>query len=228
MFQNESRTTKVPMTKKSLLNHFRLKLSPNYRVWWLEKNTAKGERASDRPPLRGLLPAIDLFRVMEREELKEIEVFGLKSAKRRLVLSKKVRNKANKYLQKKLCLLYKHAKNGEKERFWFQAKILLTRSYSFRLLNLRKVEKNWYKDLHTKEVKYSLLKLNKLIKDFSYKFEFKRVYIPKPDGTKRGLSVPPLHHRIWASMWYMILVIWLSAAKPSFWGNQHGENLDPE
>lgn len=136
--------------------------------------------------------------------------------------SRKVSNKANKYLRKKLNLLHKHAKNGEKERFWFQAKILLTRSYSFRLLNLRKVEKNWYKDLHTKEIKKSLSKLNDLIKNFSYKFEFKRVYIPKPDGSRRGLSVPPLHCRIWASMWYIILVIYLDAVNPTYWSNQHG------
>lgn len=210
------------MNIKSHLNNFKLKLSSNYRAWWLEKHGERRKDHQSEPPLRGLLPTIDLFKVMAREELKEIEVFGLSAVKRRLVATKRVENKGNKYLQKKFKLLYKHAKNKEKERFWFQAKILLTRSYAFRLLNLRKVEKNWYKDLHTKEVKNSLLKLNKLIKDFSYKFELKRVYIPKPDGSKRGLSVPALHFRIWASMWYMILAIWLTANEPKFWGNQHG------
>lgn len=104
--------------------------------------------------------------------------------------------------------------------FWRIAWSLVTRSKTFALIHLQRVEPKWYKNYPLHYIVRTLHKLREISKGPKH-IEINRVYIPKDKQLDkwRPLGVPMLAWRIWLSMLNTILVIYLE----KWWHpNQHG------
>lgn len=132
-------------------------------------------------------------------------------------------NAGNKFLRKAFGRLARYAEQGEVRKFETLAKIILTQSISYRISCLFHVRRTWYKDLPINKLKRALWEVSQLSKGWKKgkvaPYAFKRVFIPKADGSLRPLAVPSLGWRIWANMCYKITWIWISRFYPEW---QHG------
>jgi hypothetical protein len=119
-------------------------------------------------------PILKLFGILLRMEKADLK-FCLLDKEDRL-------NKYQNYMWKKL-----HDSRSNPKAFWFYGTLLLGRSTVFLLSNIRKIHPTWYKS-HT--LKY----VQELIKEYRNlnlnKFNFRRLNIPKADGTQRPIGIP--------------------------------------
>lgn len=69
---------------------------------------------------------------------------------------------------------------------------LLMTSSSYRVSAFNYVAKGWYKNMNFAEVQRTLKEIRRLAKTQATRISFKRVYIPKSDGSARPLGVPTL------------------------------------
>jgi len=170
-----------------------------------------------------LVPAVTAF-VMVGKTMDDLaRAFGLERARDRLFLIKgPAKDEPNSYLKKKYRVLYKNARNGRRNAFRRHARALECFSIAYRVAALHRVEPRWYEVLSLRELKTFWKRLDRIARTDSYRYEYKRVYIPKADGSLRPLAVPPLHWRVWASMKYTTACIWLEAQDPEYWKWQHG------
>lgn len=109
----------------------------------------------------------------------------------------------NDYLSKQLRRLRKHAKDPK--RFWPLASLLLRRSKALRMLALRNVIPNWYKDRELKEVLKALKRLNRLADRGATRYVIREKEIPKADGSTRKISIAPVEWRMYAWMMNLLL-----------------------
>lgn len=68
----------------------------------------------------------------------------------------------------------------------------------------------------------SHLKFQKMVRNGIPNFKFKRVWIPKADGTQRPLAVPNLEDRWLAKIMLEFTLIWLQGKGKNFHENQFG------
>ena len=102
-----------------------------------------------------------------------------------------------------------YAIKGEASKFDTLAKILEKHSIAYRTVCLWRVENKWYKQLTATQVRKCWWKVARLAKRNANDYQYVHVEIDKADGSKRPLSVPPLHWRVWANMKYTFTWIWL-------------------
>lgn len=163
-----------------------------------------------------LLPNVKLFRMLNRQE-----DLILKASKITAGLSREFEviqggnKKVNRYLEKVWNKLHVYAQQKDKKKFEFLAKTIMERSSVIRVLFLYKVMPRWFIELSVSRLAKTLFKMARIMRNNSTMFEFKRIMIPKPDGTKRPLAVPPIEWRAIARFQYTLLKIWMSGRKQS-------------
>ncbi|KAL0582307.1 hypothetical protein ABG067_007834, partial [Albugo candida] len=108
---------------------------------------------------------------------------------------------------------------GDPIKFWKLSSLLLLRSKAFRLLGLRNVRPNWFKDQEMKTVIKWLTELDRICKNEPQSFEVTRTPIPKPDGGTRYINDPGVPNRIYLWMLNMFMHYWLEERLNV---NQHG------
>lgn len=118
------------------------------------------------------------------------------------------------YQQKRLEKL-----SSDPDRFWTVANTLLQRSKSFRILAIRNVRPNWYKDTEWKRVRCWFDDLDRICSDKPNTFEIRRTAIPKPDGDVRYINDPGVPMRLYLWMLNLMLHYWL---KDRLYDGQHG------
>lgn len=157
--------------------------------------------------------AIKVSRVGDVEFLKQ---YGLDKAIHEMDFAEGENGELNRYLKDTEDRLRELAVNRP-EDFWRLAYILLRSSKAHRLLGLRNVRPNWYKDLV--KIMDDLEALNGICNRPHATFPIKRTGIPKPDGGTRFINNPGLAMRIYLWMWNYFLSIWCEARLSK---HQHG------
>lgn len=126
----------------------------------------------------GLNPFLNLFGIQKVERISSPEFIQMNS------------NKMERYIKFQQIRLMRLREEGEPERFWKVALNILEKSKAFRMLALRNVKPNWYKEMKFEEVKRQMRKLNGICYRPDPCFEINRRSIPKPDGSLRWINDP--------------------------------------
>lgn len=126
---------------------------------------------------------------------------------------------------KNINKLHGYAKARDDKKFNTLFKILTIHSKAFRWAMLNKTEPDWMKKWSVRKLFWVMGRTNYILKEGRTNFKYKRVMIPKADGSQRPLSVPPLEWRI-ASKWLnYIFNIWIDASK-AIADNQFGSVMN--
>jgi hypothetical protein len=170
-----------------------------------------------------LLPNVDIFNVC-RERMDEImEKIGKPSVfRRKITMSNAANDRANKYLMKQWNRLHKLAKAKNDIGYSNLVEILMTRSDSLLSLGVWRTIPLWYKILSVKRLKKMIYKLVRIRYKIHGRIRFKRVYIPKADGTNRSITVPNIEWRILSNLMNEMLKIWLNGTGNDMRPCQHG------
>jgi hypothetical protein len=94
----------------------------------------------------------------------------------------------------------------------------LMKSKTFQVVALNKVLHSWHRKYPYWWVKRVLKRVDVMCRNKATKIDFKRVYIPKPDGRWRPLGVPTVEWRVYLHMLNCIIVM---ALRPKMSPNQH-------
>lgn len=133
--------------------------------------------------------------------------------------------KADKYLIKMYTKLYKYALNGDRMRYNKIMIIMSKYSKAFRLQLLNHIEPNWMKIYSSKKSIIWYKRLRWALFGLQPFFKYRRIWIPKKDGSKRPLSVPDLTSRTVARAQYIFLQTWCTGQKILDPKNVHGTTL---
>jgi hypothetical protein len=120
---------------------------------------------------------------------------------------------ANRYLDIQFAVLLKLLNGGKSGQFWLRSMLLLSRSKVLRLVALRKLNKNWARDMSFGTVKSLLATLEVNIQTLNPKLDLTRSYVDKvkPDGTKtyRPIGAPSYADRMLLYLLSTFFVIFL-------------------
>lgn len=116
-----------------------------------------------------------------------LKLYGIKKVLRLNApkLEKLTSGKTERYLKMQQIRLMKLQQQGDAMRFWKVALNLLSKSKALRMLALRNVKPNWYKEAKFSKIEAELQKLNGICYRPAPCFEIKRTSLPKPDGSLR-------------------------------------------
>lgn len=186
------------MTKLKLIKSSSSKLNlPNVRSMKL------GEAIGDNPFLR---------------------LYGIKKVERLSTpgFEKLASSGTERYLRLQQIRLIKLQKLGDADRFWKVAMNLLRKSKALRMLALRNVKPNWYKELQFERIEKELQRLNGICYRPDDCFEIKRTSLPKPDGTLRWINDPGVAWRCYLWMLNLMVHYWTN---PRLFEDQHGHRI---
>lgn len=155
--------------------------------------------------LKLLLPNVDRRNTKWPDNPTQWRIFYDKETKARYI------NRANKYRVKMVAKLHKYAKDKDEEKFTNLAWILSVHSKAFRIWIYEEVgeKKSWLNYSKTETMKNLHAQFQAQIWTGRTKFRFKRIWIPKPDGSLRPLSVPDITSRCVAKWMLALWEIWL-------------------
>ncbi|HYT41172.1 MAG TPA: reverse transcriptase domain-containing protein [Methylomirabilota bacterium] len=112
---------------------------------------------------------------------------------------------------------------GRNDHYWSFSSLMLRKSKSLRMLALRNVRPNWYKDMSIKKLMETLSSLNGMCYRPRQAYEIQRVGIPKDDGSKRFINAPKLEVRLYLWMMNFFLGLFLETKlNPNQYGHRHG------
>lgn len=116
------------------------------------------------------------------------------------------------------------AADQRNEHYWKFASLMLKKSKSLRMLALRNVRPNWYKDLSMKDLIGTMHALNGMCYRPRKSYEIFRTAIPKDDGKKRFINAPKLDVRLYLWMTNFFLGVFLeNKLNPRQFGHRHGK-----
>jgi len=128
-------------------------------------------------------------------------VYGIKKVIRKIYVEHlNPEFRPNKYLEYQMTRITKLAYEGETERAWQIAEILVRKSVCFRTLAMNRVQPTWFL-LSPRKLSVLWIKLGLLCRDLSKDLNYARVWIDKKPGDyARPLGVPAIEWRMFSYM----------------------------
>lgn len=177
-----------------------------------------GRLLKDSPFRR--LPAAARYDIVKQPYNYLLEGLGIKLRLPKIAITAKMEeNEAqNQYMEKILKRIRKLVAMGEMAKAWKVAKLQIKYSKAFRASAFNFVCKGWYYNMAINDVFKINKKVEKIIKTESAKLDFKRVYIPKPNGKIRPLGVPT---KEWRIVLHLINGFFIEILRPQLLKSQH-------
>lgn len=176
---------------------------------------SKQESDGDISPFR-LLPNVRKFRVKINDWDKLFLKYGIKKRISPSMKFEKYNNgKLNRYVRHQLMRM-KHLDNTA---YWRTALYLMRHSKVFFVLGLNHVKPRWHREMGLGSVINLARGVMRIAQTPYAELDYRRVYIPKPNGDWRPLGVPTLPWRIYLHNLNQFLVFRLNKEIP---GSQHG------
>jgi hypothetical protein len=126
------------------------------------------------------------------------------------------------YVRRQQVRLMRLQEKGDATAYWKLADHLMRSSKAFRMLALRNVRPNWYKDTSWEKVMRWLHELNGICYRPPECFKISRTAIPKDDGSLRWINDPGVAWRCY--LWLQNLMVHYFV-NPRLYENQHGHRM---
>lgn len=146
------------------------------------------------------IPSVSSFKLGEKIKNEILELYGLNlNIPRSKIIESNRNKKMNRYMTYQLKRMERLTKSNM-SLAWKIGELNILKSHSFQISAFNYVLKGWYWNESLDTVFSILKKIQRLARSKSTALDFRRVYIEKPDGSKRPLGVPEKSWRVFTHM----------------------------